>query len=192
MILEKANGTRNGNPHLECSKCHSELGLLLDETSSATLYKWRLAVDGSAPRGQPSLAHCVSEMLIATLARSGCSKSIVMPLALASVRGGNEAESSNTLLHIWLFNKDITFSSTESTTSPVSAIKVLYRLVSQADADEMIESMTSNVQDVNLPESAIQALTELLRISSTFLPEADRVYSDWHVGLLDRWRSNNG
>jgi hypothetical protein len=84
------------------------------------------------------------------------------------------------------------FSSTESgnQSSPVSAVKVLYRMVSQGEADEMIESMTSDVQEITLPATAVQGVAELLVRSNTFLPANDQKFKEWTVGLLEKWNEN--
>jgi hypothetical protein len=99
---------------------------------------------------------------------------------------------STSLLHIWLFNSNIIFSSTESAQSSVSAVKVLYRMVGQEEADKFTESMTSDVQEVTLPQIAIHGVVELLGCSNSFLPENDRKFKEWTVGLLEKWKGNDG
>ncbi|KAI0125806.1 ubiquitin-conjugating enzyme E2-binding protein [Xylariales sp. AK1849] len=152
------------SPPLHCTNCSSELGVLNEETSSVTLFKWQITVDNqvrpSRP-SQPSLANCVSSMLMSTVARSGCSKSIIMPV-----------------------------SSPESSQSSISAVKVLYRTVSREEADKMMEPMTSDVQEIRLPKPAVEGVAELLEQSNRFLPESDREFMEWTVGLLRKWKRN--
>lgn len=180
-----------------CRECRAELGVAHDETSSVTLYKWKLGIDGPAdsstpPPAQPSLANCVSSMLMATLSRSGCSKSVIVPA------GALPSSTSSQLLHIWLFNNNITFSTTETATdagvvaAAVPAVKVLHQMVTRAEADKMIESMISDVQEITLPDMATMQLRELLEKSNKFLPEADRRFKEWTVGLLEKWTGNGG
>lgn len=133
---------------------------------------------------QPNLANCVASMLISTLLRSGCSKSIIVPM--------NETHPEQ-LLHIWLFNANITFSSSALTNiGPSPAVKVLYRFVSKEEADQMSESLMSDVQDITLPDSAVQDLKELLENSSGWLPECDRRFKEWAVGLVTKSKSRDG
>lgn len=51
----------------------------------------------------------------------------------------------------------------------------------------MLESMTSDVQEVNLPLPAIVAAAEGLKRSSGLLPPGERVFKGWNIGLLDKW-----
>ncbi|KAI1496569.1 ubiquitin-conjugating enzyme E2-binding protein [Biscogniauxia marginata] len=189
------DGSRTHNLAIFCSSCKNQLGIWNDQISSVSLFKWQVNVDrqhdqGSA--GPPSLSHCTSAMLLATMARSGCSKSIIM-----SIKSQNEPPSNGStpeelslirpLLNIWVFNANITFSSTEEPRSPINAVKVLYRMVSQDEADKMLDSMTSDVQDIYLPAEAIKTVINLLDRSNTCVPLGDRKFRDWTVGLLEKW-----
>lgn len=190
------NARRKYGAPIHCRECRSELGVAHDETSSATLYKWQLCIDGPAdsstlPLAPLSLSNCVSSMLMATLSQSGCSKSVIVP------SGALPLPASSQLLHIWLFNNNITFSTTETATGfgaaavAVPAVKVLHRMVNRAEADKMIESMTSDVQEITLPDMATVQLRGLLEESNKFLPEADRRFKEWTVGLLEKWTGNS-
>ncbi|KAI0478836.1 ubiquitin-conjugating enzyme E2C-binding protein [Xylariaceae sp. FL0804] len=184
------DGTESSMHSLACCGCGSRLGVRHANSPSCSLFKWRVTVDQRAPTRAtppplPTLSHCVSAMLSATMARSGCSKSILLPLKLDGVRalGGSPGRP---LLNIWLFNGKITFSSTAEPRSPLRAAKVFYRMVSQTEADRMLESMTSDVQDISLPGEAINAVLALLQTSNSFIPPTDRKFKDWAVGLLER------
>lgn len=96
------------------------------------------------------------------------------------------------LLNIWVFNTNITFSSTEAPASPTNAAKVFYRIVSQEEADKMVESITSDVQDISLPSEAIARIAGLLQKSNCFVPESDRKFKQWTVGLLEKWNGTGG
>lgn len=91
------------------------------------------------------------------------------------------------LLNIWVFNNSITFSSTEDSKSPLGAVKVFYRLISKAEADKMLDSMTSDVQDITLPSDAISGILDVLVKSNTLIPEGDRQFKEWTVGLIEKW-----
>jgi ubiquitin-protein ligase E3 D len=172
---------------LHCSSCKKEIGIRNDDGSSISLFKWQVSVkepNQGIPEPSPSLAQCICAMLLATMARSGCSKSILVPI---KVRCSQKSSQLPGLLNIWVFNANITFSSTESNAQSVNAVKVFYRTVTQAEADKMLDSMTLNVQDILLPSEAIGATAEILRASNGLVPESDRKFQHWAVGLLERW-----
>ncbi|KAI2636922.1 ubiquitin-conjugating enzyme E2-binding protein [Hypomontagnella submonticulosa] len=179
-----------------CKSCGNQLGVLNDQGSSASLFKWQVYVDERAPGGigrSPSLAHCISAMLLATMARSGCSKSIILPMKVQDQPAQTASETNGTapsLLNLWVFNSNITFSSTKEAKSPIKAIKVFYRMVSQEEADKMLDSMTSDVQDITLPGNAIEQVSEILSNSNHLLPESDRQLKNWQVSLLEKWDGN--
>ncbi|KAK8126650.1 uncharacterized protein PG998_002409 [Apiospora kogelbergensis] len=97
------------------------------------------------------------------------------------------------LLHIWLFNQDITFTSTNQQPEqrPVCAVKVFYRFVNQAEADKLVESMTSDVQDITLPAAAATQLREELEKSNGYLPKPMRNFAQWRIGLLEKWKGGH-
>ena len=66
-------------------------------------------------------------------------------------------------------------------------MKVLYQTISVDKAYEMIESLTSDVQDISLPSSVIKESRATLVASNGLLPERDQEFKDWRVGLLERW-----
>lgn len=179
-----------------CSACDRALGFSNSETSSISLFKWQVSVGQQEPKGPgpgPSLAQCVSAMLLATIARTGCSKSILMPMEMVQTRSDPGLPASGqdvqpkSLLNIWVFNGNIIFSSTGEAKSPLGAVKVLYRLVSREEADKMLDSMTSDVQDITLPVDAISGVVSLLEKSNSLIPESDRHFKEWAVGLIEKW-----
>ncbi|KAI8949702.1 ubiquitin-conjugating enzyme E2-binding protein [Xylaria longipes] len=185
---------------LNCTSCETNLGVRNDkDASSISLFKWQVLVqqqNQTMPEvPPPSLAQCVSAMLLATMARSGCSKSILLPIKAHNPNGASESEGASQvqqLLNIWVFNANIRYSSTEAPTSPASAIKVFFRTVSQQEADKMLDSITSDVQDISLPSETITTISELLSKSNDFVPESDRKFKEWTVGLLAKWSGKGG
>lgn len=168
-----------------------------DQALSVSIFKWQVLVQQQKRNIaglSPSLAQCASAMLLATMARSGCSKSIFLPIKGVSPDGSKSEGPGRVydLLNIWVFNANITFSSTEAPTSPINAVKVFYRTVSPEEADKLLESMTSDVQDIPLPSEAITTISELLNRSNAFVPEGDRRFQDWTVGLLEKWNGKGG
>lgn len=154
-----------------------------------TLFKWRVDVETSStvstatPAASPTIAHCLSANLVAMLARSGSSKSLIMPLTSdGSAAAGPEAKA----LHVWILNASIVYASS-SRSGSVPAIKLLYQLVSVEQADKMLESLSSDVQEVSLPEDAVREVIAGLDASNCLLPAKERVFREWQVGLLERW-----
>ncbi|KAI1736540.1 ubiquitin-conjugating enzyme E2-binding protein [Xylaria scruposa] len=178
---------------LHCTSCKTNIGVQNDQDpSSISLFKWQVLVQqqnhASPEFPPPSLAQCVSAMLLATMARSGCSKSILLPIKTqpSHAAKSEDANQLQDLLNIWVFNANITYASTEAPTSPTSAIKVFYRTVSQKAADKMLDSIVSDVQDISLPSEAITAIFGLLNKSNDFVPQNDRKFQEWIVGLLEK------
>ncbi|KAI1081760.1 ubiquitin-conjugating enzyme E2-binding protein [Whalleya microplaca] len=202
---EKYNKDNTSSPEADslvafCGSCKSHLGVLNSQTSSISLFKWQVSVNETIQRGPstpPNLCHYVSAMLLATMARSGCSKSIVMPMKsqIEPAQNGSSPThngTSQSLLNIWVFNANIVFSSTGERRSPIPAIKVLYRMVSPDEADKMLESMTSDMQDITLPADAIEIVLGILSRSNGFVPQHDRKFREWTVGLLEKWDDGGG
>lgn len=132
-------------------------------------------------------------MLMTTLSRSACSKTIIIPSIVSGTRSQTETGEEQQLLHIWLFNQDITFTSTNQQPEqrPVCAVKVFYRFVNQAEADKLVESMTSDVQDITLPAAAATQLREELEKSNGYLPKPMRNFAQWRIGLLEKWKGGH-
>ncbi|KAI1089623.1 ubiquitin-conjugating enzyme E2-binding protein [Rostrohypoxylon terebratum] len=177
-----------------CNSCKTQLGVLNVQDSSISLFKWQVHVNEQIQRDidiSPTLSHCISAMLLATMARTGCSKSIMLPMRPQgqSVKGMSEEDRRKalSLLHIWVFNSNITFSSTKEARSPVKAVKVFYRMVSQDEADKLLDSMTSDVQDITLPADTIQKVIGILVSSNSLSPPKDGQLKGWKVGLLEKW-----
>ncbi|KAI0433419.1 ubiquitin-conjugating enzyme E2-binding protein [Xylaria sp. FL1042] len=193
----KAGNEAKTTTTLHCTSCKTQLGVQNDDASSVYMFKWQVIVkqqEQNTPGSYPNLAQCVSAMLLATMARSGCSKFVLLPIKSQPGsplvgRSSGDGSQAQDVLNIWVFNANITFSSTEAPSSPTNATKVFYRTVSQEQADKMLESMTSDVQDISLPYEAITTIDELLQNSNSFIPESDRRFKEWTVGLLEKWNS---
>ncbi|KAI2624351.1 ubiquitin-conjugating enzyme E2-binding protein [Hypoxylon sp. NC1633] len=177
-----------------CRSCSRHLGVLNDQ-SSVSLFKWQVQVNEQPQQSHsslPNLSHCISAMLLATIARSGCSKSIIMPMKVPTQSVQRAPTASRTsqpqpLLNIWVLNNSITFSSTEEARSPLQAVKVFYRMVSQEEANKLLDSMVSDVQDITLPIDAIGQVIDILNSSNHILPQSDRQFKEWTVGLVEKW-----
>ncbi|KAI1344632.1 ubiquitin-conjugating enzyme E2C-binding protein [Xylariaceae sp. FL0016] len=203
-IVESSTASRNLVPEnimhkgrasdavpIRCSACNHQLGVQNQEMASVSLFKWEVAITERSQQlapSRPTLPQCFSAMLLATMARSGSSKSVIIPMKTQAQQTARRSPDQ-ALLNIWLFNGNITFSSTSESGSPLGAVKVFYRMVSQVDANEMLDSMTSNVQDILLPPGTIEVVKDKLRVSSHCMPQSDRKFKEWSIGLLERWVS---
>lgn len=121
---------------------------------------------------------------MATISRSGSAKSVVMP----SVTSQHDKERSNNPvpLHLWVLNTFVTYTSSV-TNSRRAALKILHKDIEWEEADKLLESLALNTQEIVLPASSIQATRQILRSSTSMLPDRDRTFQGWAVGLLDIW-----
>ncbi|KAK2006693.1 hypothetical protein LZ32DRAFT_611035 [Colletotrichum eremochloae] len=177
--------------HVFCAGCGAHVGFFNVAIASVVLLKWQVSCQTASPSAAaaaPSSSECLAAALTATLSRSGSSKSVVVPTFSSS-----SSSASSPALHLWILNSHIVYaSSLRRGGAARSAIKLLYREITQEEADTMLESMMSDVQEVNLPRAAIAAAAEELRASTGLLPPGERALKEWNVGLLDKWEAGSG
>jgi hypothetical protein len=135
---------------------------------------------------------CLAATLLATVSRSGSAKAVILPISQHHAQPGgaastDPAEKSDSALHVWILNQNISYTSTGTTEGIKPAIKLLYRVISHADADKLIEPVTSDVQDLSLAQAALKEAMERLSETNGLLPQGQRHYQEWRVGLLDRY-----
>lgn len=176
-----------------CS-CGNQLGLFNVVTSSVMLFKWQVDCQTAVISKPPSSLDCLAAMLLTSLSRHGAAKSVIVPAShwerTTENQGyglGNRA-LSNQVLHVWILNNRIQYSSTQTGIGGTkTAIKLLYRPISCAEGEKMVESLASNVHEVNLPKEAVSDAWEGLQRSNDLLPPGERLFQNFSVGLLDRW-----
>ena len=95
-------------------------------------------------------------------------------------------EAAVKVLHTWILNSQIRYSSSGQD-GAVPAIKLLYRVIGQAEADGMLGTINCDSQEINMPQEAIAEIQKALEGSNALLPEKDKTFEDWKVGLLERW-----
>lgn len=66
------------------------------------------------------------------------------------------------------------------------AIKLLYRLVSQGEAEKLLEDVSGDSQEINLPSAALGEVIRLLDTSNLLLPGPERRFKEWKVALLSK------
>lgn len=123
---------------------------------------------------------------MATISRSGSSKSVITPHALNSTSSNAVGPEQN--LYLWVLNPNVRYSSSRVRGSKTS-IKILYKSITAEEGLGLIESMTSDVQEITLPVDAISATETELKSSTLLLPARERKFKEWDVGLLGRWES---
>ncbi|CAK7273348.1 hypothetical protein SEPCBS119000_005607 [Sporothrix epigloea] len=176
--------------HAYCPSCRVQLGYLtLRRQQSVHLFKWQVSVTGTCS-SPPSMAECVGATLISTVQRTGSSKSLVLPIhELDCVSGRVDASGKEEkVLQVWVLNSTIKFAAWPTVMAAGAAIKLLYRFVPRKDAEKMLDSLNSDVQEISLPRETIVAMTDLLEISNGLLPPSVRLFQEWKVGLLPRWK----
>lgn len=172
--------------HVFCKNCSAEVGFYNVAISSVTLFKWQVICETRLPSRSPSSSECLAATLIATISRSGSAKSVVAPHA-SSVQDKRYTGPFQSL-YLWVLNSNMVYTSSLSQ-GKTTAMKILYRHIGAEEGYKMTESMNSDVQDIGLPVTAIETARAALESSSSLLPEHERVFRDWRVGLLERWDS---
>ncbi|KAK3951013.1 ubiquitin-conjugating enzyme E2-binding protein [Pseudoneurospora amorphoporcata] len=176
-----------------CPSCQAQLGFYNFRTAAVTLLKWQISCN-SFSNLSPGLEECLAATLISTIARSGSSKSLLLPITETIATTEEDGVGKDKVVHIWVLNSGIVYASSATeaaATRPgagrgISAIKLLYRLVSREEADRMLDSLTGDAQEVNIPVKAIKEVLQHLDRSNCLLPTAERVFKEWKVGLLRR------
>jgi len=105
--------------------------------------------------------------------------------APAANSAGAGSSAGSRVLYVWLLNNMVRYTTTR-TESTKPAVKLLWRLVARAEADSILDKVTSGVQDISLPSDAIEQVIRVLQESNTLLPPTERLFKEWNVGLLER------
>ncbi|KAJ4308748.1 hypothetical protein N0V84_011915 [Fusarium piperis] len=174
--------------HVFCQKCQTEVGLFNILASSVTLFKWQITCQTLKESPSPSSSECLAATLLATISRSGSSKSIITPYVLGPESA--ESDGTKTNLFLWVLNPNVVYTSSSATGSK-TAMKMLYRQIPVDEGEKLTTSMISDVQEISLPTSAIKAAEDCLSSSSHLLPAQDRKFKEWDVGLLGRWEATS-
>ncbi|KAK0392565.1 hypothetical protein NLU13_2060 [Sarocladium strictum] len=168
-----------------CKTCSAEVGVLNASTQAVSLFKWSVGCDTAVPGPAPDIAECLAATLTATISRSGSAKSVIAPHLNGS---RTEQLGSSGSLYLWILNPNVVYAATKSGQNVgTSAMKVLFRTLSVQEGNDIVDAMNSDVQELTLPTTSIQAVTRALETSNRLLPTRERVFQEWHVGLLHRW-----
>ncbi|KAK3330804.1 ubiquitin-conjugating enzyme E2-binding protein [Apodospora peruviana] len=198
--LMSSNIPASQSLNIFCSSCHSQIGFFNFRTAAVTLLKWQISCK-SASGAAPGISECLAATLVSTISRSGSSKSLLTPISgtVATSKGAAANTTDDTVVHIWVLNSNIVYSSSGSAAAPTAvaaevkaaqagtpAIKLLYRLIPHEEADRMLEIVTCDAQEINLPAEALGRIEKLLDGSNLLFPPAERTFKEWKVGVLTR------
>lgn len=152
---------------------------------SASLFKWALTARFIGDRSLPTAPHCLVASLLAALFRSACSKSVIRPHKVDEKAGFPSVGSQ--VLHLWMLNPGFKFSSSNNG-RVFTASKVLFRMISSAEADKLVDPISSDVQELQMPMEVIKEVWDLLIQTNLIIPQSQRIFQEFRVGLLERWR----
>jgi len=170
--------TQSHSLNIFCSSCQTQLGFFNFRAAAVTLLKWQVSCK-SASGILPNVSECLAATISSTISRSGSAKSVIIPVA-------GSPEKADQVIHIWvLLSRGIVYSSSAIEGS-IPALRLFYRLISQEEADKMLEGMTCDAQEINLPVTAIKQVIHHLEESNKLLPSSERNFKNWKVGLLKR------
>ncbi|KAM7196088.1 Ubiquitin-conjugating enzyme E2-binding protein [Rhypophila sp. PSN 637] len=170
-----------------CSSCHTQVGFYNFRTTAVTLLKWQVLLE-SKSGAEPGVSQSLSATLLSTKARSGSSKSLIIPMP-ETIVDPIDKPSMDTVIHTWVFNPNIVYSSSaapEADAQGTPAIKLLYKLIPREEAEQMLETITCDAQEINLPSAAVTEVIRLLNESNLLFPGPERAFKEWKVALLSK------
>ncbi|KAK4212969.1 ubiquitin-conjugating enzyme E2-binding protein [Rhypophila decipiens] len=170
-----------------CSSCQTQVGFYNFRTTAVTLLKWQVLLE-SQSGAKPGVSQSLSATLLATKARSGSSKSLIIPMP-ETIVDPTDKPSPDTVIHVWVFNPNIVYSSSaapEADAQGTPAIKLLYKLIPCEESEQMLETITCDAQEINLPSAAVAEVIRLLTESNLLLPAPERAFKEWKVALLSK------
>lgn len=123
---------------------------------------------------------------MSTISRSGSSKAIIAPHHFTNDASTGKEDAKS--LYVWVLNPNVIYSSSSDEKGLVgTALKVLYKSVTVQEGNDIVDAMDSDVQEITLPPAAIEKVLSSANSSNTLLPQAERCFKEWQVGLLHRW-----
>ncbi|CAI4216382.1 unnamed protein product [Parascedosporium putredinis] len=184
-----------GLHNVTCAKCDMDVGVLSTERHSISLFKWQATCETMTHSRAPTAPECLAATLLASFSRSGSAKAVVLPIFYESpveVKSGDiRPPHAEQVLHLWMLNTSISYSSSEEAEGPKNAIKLLYRIIDRDTADKLTEPVTSDIQDLSFARDALDQSISYLDQSNLLLPEDQRRYNGFKVGLLIKYSDKN-
>ncbi|CCE33395.1 uncharacterized protein CPUR_07319 [Claviceps purpurea 20.1] len=180
-----ANASLESYLHVFCSQCKAEVGSYSIKTDSVLLLKPHVSCRTIVRMKQPpTILSWVAALLVANISRYASTKSLLIPKIPSESQGGNK------ILYLWVLNPHVVYSSS-CVRGRTPAMKILYQEVTREEGNKLLDSMTSDVQEIHLPSSDIELVRLTLEFTARLLPETERTHKEWRVGLLDKWEAKN-
>ncbi|KAG6310066.1 hypothetical protein E4U44_005948 [Claviceps purpurea] len=180
-----ANASLESYLHVFCSQCKAEVGSYSIKTDSVLLLKPHVSCRTIVRMKQPpTILSWVAALLVANISRYASTKSLLIPKIPSESQGGNK------MLYLWVLNPHVVYSSS-CVRGRTPAMKILYQEVTREEGNKLLDSMTSDVQEIHLPSSDIELVRLTLESTARLLPETERTHKEWRVGLLDKWKAKN-
>ncbi|KAG6099849.1 hypothetical protein E4U30_005870 [Claviceps sp. LM220 group G6] len=180
-----ANASSGSYLHVFCSQCKAEVGSFSIKADSVVLLKshvsCRTIVQMKRP---PNVLSWVAALLVANISRYASTKSLLIPNIPDEIHGGDK------MLYLWVLNPHVVYSSS-CISGRTPAMKILYQEVTREEGNKLLDSMTSDVQEIFLPSHDIELVRLILESTTGLLPETERTHNEWRVGLLDKWTAKN-
>ncbi|KAG6062966.1 hypothetical protein E4U33_006411 [Claviceps sp. LM78 group G4] len=180
-----ANASSGSYLHVFCSQCKGEVGSFSIKADSVLLLKphvsCRTIVQMKWP---PTVMTWVAALLVANISRYASTKSLLIPKIPSNSQDGDK------MLCLWVLNPHVVYSSS-CIDGRTPALKILYQEVTREEGNKLLDSMTSDVQEIYLPSDDILLVRATLESSARHLPESEQTHNEWCVGLLDKWEGKN-
>jgi ubiquitin-protein ligase E3 D len=162
-----------------CKACCSQLGYFSSRAATISFLKWTVSVN-SNPARTPSIRSVLAAALVATAARTGNSKFLLVPTG----QNPDGSTPEGDVILLWALNNDLRFASTRRE-GPREAVKVLFRSINSKEVERMLDDIKSDAQEMRLPVDAVMELRMTLATSAELLPAKERAFKQWAVGLLE-------
>ncbi|KAK3985955.1 ubiquitin-conjugating enzyme E2-binding protein [Cladorrhinum sp. PSN332] len=185
LSLTDSDGGAKRTLNVFCASCRTQLGFYVFRSAGVTLHKWQISCR-SKSGVSPGMPECLASTIISTTARSGSSKSLIMPIDRATAQT-DPSTIKQSAIHIWVMNNNIVYTSSSIPDRSIPAIKLFYRLISRVEADQMLDKVDQEAQEINLPPEAIDEVVRHLEASNSLLPVSGREFKEWvqHLNSSD-------
>ncbi|KAF2088328.1 hypothetical protein K490DRAFT_65005 [Saccharata proteae CBS 121410] len=187
--LIPASDADNQPQQLRCADCKTTIGAVDERAEGWRLWKWSVAISSNGtPPVQYSTPKWISAQLLALIENQGVRKFVI----------DSQPPTSEEALNIWVFTPDLSFSSSVQSSArqdPTRAMKIFWKQIPRQQisgaTSQSLDKQSLSVEELNLPQNAFEALAVALKESAELLPASARRFSDWNVGLLERFQERD-
>ncbi|KAJ5219906.1 hypothetical protein N7468_009110 [Penicillium chermesinum] len=183
--LKKTSEEKPSNLHdpeqrsLACTSCNAVLG-----TEDPSVNGWRLLKAHVSISTNQSIQSYSAEVIIAA--------QLLELIERESARRFVVHSGQKSGLLLWVFNPDLRYSNVSAghAVNNQQAMKVLYQALDDVDTvlnRDMGRPSPLSVEELELPISIFESLSNALHASNCILPFSARRFNEWQVGLLSRF-----